>query len=124
MRKVRFSTAIIAIALAISALMAACSWKPEVSAVPLTDPWTRMNLPVKQDAVVWKSDPTEFRAVHRADKRTVTKSYTDSLRSQGWTLVDFSDGGTEFTAEMDRDGEHIALRFYDFDNTGVVIERK
>ena len=102
----------------------ACDWKPEVTAVPLTAPWNQMNLPVKENAVVWKSEDKQFRAVHKEDKRTVLKNYTDSLKAQGWELNDFKDAGFEFTADMKKGAEEIGLRFYDFDNTGVVIEKK
>lgn len=54
-------------------LMFSCGWKPEVTAVPMTAPWSAMNLPVKENTVVWKSEPNEFRAVHKDDKKTVTK---------------------------------------------------
>ena len=47
-------TAIVALSLT------ACGWKPDVTAVPVTPPWSAMNLPVKDNAVVWASTPTEF----------------------------------------------------------------
>lgn len=104
--------------------LAACGWKPEVSAVPLTAPWTAMNLPVKENAVVWKSEAKEFRAVHKDDKRTVLKNYTEALKAQGWELDDFSESGDRFLVDMKKGAEAIHLEFYDFDNTGVVIEKK
>lgn len=107
-----------------SVWLTACGWKPEVPAVPLTAPWTAMNLPVKENAVVWKSEPDEFRAVHKDDKRAVMKSYIDSLKAQGWQPSDFSESGDRFTVGMKRNAENIELEFYDFDNTGVVIYKK
>lgn len=104
--------------------LAACGWKPEVSAVPITAPWDAMNLPVKSNAVVWKSDPTEFRAVHKDDKRKVMKDYTDILKGQGWELADFKEVGDRFYVDMKKGGEPIQLEFYDFDNTGVVIKKE
>lgn len=104
--------------------LTACGWKPEVSAVPLTAPWTAFNLPVKENAVVWKSDPDEFRAVHKDDKRKVMKDYTDILKVQGWELVDFNEVGDRFYVNMKKGGEPLQLEFYDFDNTGVVIKKE
>ncbi len=101
---------------------AACGWKPEVSAVPLTAPWTAMNLPVKNNAVVWKSDPNEFRAVHKEDKKTILKNYTDVLKGQGWQLGDFKESGDRFEVDMKKGAEPLRLEVYDFDNTGVVIK--
>ncbi len=110
--------------LLVSIFIAACGWKPEVTAKPITAPWSEMNLPVKENAVVWKSEPNEFRAVHKEDKPTVMKKYTEALKAQGWELSDFEQSDTEYTAQMKKGAEEFSLRFYDFDNTGVVIEKK
>ncbi len=108
----------------VSILLSACGWKPEVAAVPLTAPWSTMNLPVKENAVVWKSEPNEFRAVHKDDKKTVTKNYTDTLKTQGWELGKFDESGDRYYLEMSKGSEKIDVEFYDFDNTGVVIRKK
>lgn len=81
-----------------------------------------MNLPVKTNAVVWKSEPGEFRAVHKEDKRTILKSYTDALKSQGWALEKFDESGDRFITNMKKGVESLQLEVYDFDNTGVVIK--
>lgn len=119
----QITTIILAISF-LAVLLNACGWRPEVSAVPLTAPWTTLNLPVKENAVVWKSDPNEFRAVHKDDKKTVTKNYTDALKSQGWTLGKFDQNGDRYYIEMSKGAETLNLEFYDFNNTGVLIEKK
>jgi hypothetical protein len=101
----------------------ACGWNPEVTAVPVTEPWTAMNLPVKQDAIVWKSEPKEFRAVHKADKKTVTRAYTDALKAQGWELGKFDDSGDRYYISLTKGGEKMDLEVYDFSNTGVVLKK-
>ena len=114
----------LAIALLAMSLIA-CGWKPEVTAVPMTAPWSGMTLPVKENAVVWGSTDKEFKAVHKDDQKTVTKNYTDALKSQGWTLGKFdTESSGAFNAEMEKGAEKISLRFYDFNNTGVIIEKK
>lgn len=110
--------------LIISICLTSCGWKPEVTAVPITAPWNTMNLPVKSNAVVWKSDANEFRAVHKDDKRKVMKDYTDVLKAQDWELADFKEEGDRFIVNMKKGGEPIQLEFYDFDNTGVVIKKE
>src|SRR5437868_7074116 len=82
---VLFCTVLVAISLT------ACGWKPSVAPVTITAPWNAMNLPVKEDAVVWGSTPTEFKAVHKDDKKTVLGKYVDALKAQGWTLDKFDD---------------------------------
>lgn len=116
-------TALLGISI-LSICLIACGWKPEVQAVPITAPWSAMNLPVKENAVVWGSSDKEFKAVHKEDRATVTRKYTDALKGQGWELSDFKDAGHEFTAEMKKGAEQISLRFYDFNNTGVIIEKQ
>ena len=116
--------ALILLLLVVTGFLTACGWKPEVSAVPLTAPWDAMNLPVKSNAVVWKSEPNEFRAVHKDDKRKVMKDYTDALKAQGWEPADFKEDGDRFYVDMKRSGEVLKLEFYDFDNTGVVIKKE
>ena len=106
----------------LSICLSACSWKPKVTAVPLTAPWTAMNLPVKENAVVWKSEPNEFRAVHKEDKRAILKNYTDALKGQGWQLGDFKESGDRFEVDMKKGADPLRLEVYDFDNTGVVIK--
>lgn len=101
---------------------AACGWKPEVTAVPLTAPWMALNLPVKNNAVVWKSDPNEFRAVHKEDKRAILKNYSDALKAQGWNVEKFDESGDRFTTDWKKGAEQMRLEVYDFDNTGVVLK--
>lgn len=120
----KFMKKIIATVLGISVLsicLTACGWKPKVTAEPLTAPWTTLNLPVKENAVVWKSEPNEFRAVHKEDKKTITKNYTDALKAQGYELGKFDESGDRWFVEMKKGAEQLKLEFYDFDNTGVVI---
>jgi hypothetical protein len=113
------------IAFSILALsLASCGWKPEVSAVPLTAPWTTMNLPVKENAVVWKSEPTKFSAVHKEDKKTILKNYTEALKAGGWELVKFDEPTDRYVVNMKKAGEQIEMEIYDFSNTGVIIEKK
>lgn len=106
-----------------AAIAIACGWNPNVPAVQMTAPWTSMNLPVAENAVVFQSDPKEFRAVHKEDKQTVLKKYTDSLKAQEWKLETFGEENGRYLVDMKKDGEDIHLEFYDFENTGVVIER-
>lgn len=119
----KYSIAIFMISI-LSICFAACGWKPEVSAVPLTAPWNALNLPVKENAVVWKSDPAEFRAVHKDDKKLVMKNYTDALKAQGYQPSDFKEVGDRFYVDMTKGAETLGLEFYDFDNTGVLIEKR
>ncbi len=109
----------------VAAGLAACGWKPSVTAVPLTAPWSAMNLPVKEDAVVWESTPTEFKAAHKDDKKTVLGKYTDALKAQGWGLDKFDDKSVSGTyyVDMSKGADKIHLEIYDFEKTGVIIKK-
>lgn len=110
--------------LVLTVCLTACGWTPKVSAVPLTAEWSAMNLPVKENAVVWKSEAKELRAVHKEDKQTVARKYIDALKAQGWESGKFDSSGDRYTLDMRKGAEQLHLEFYDFDNTGVVIEKK
>lgn len=101
---------------------AACGWKPEVTAVPLTAPWTAMNLPIKENAVVWSSTDKEFKAVHKDNKKTVLKNYTEALKAAGWELVKFDEPTDRYVLDMKKGAENIEVEIYDFNNTGVIIK--
>lgn len=108
----------------LSVCLAACGWKPEVSAVPLTAPWTAMNLPVKDNAVVWASSDKELKVVHKDDKKTVLKNYTEALKAGGWELVKFEEPTDRYVVDMKKGADNIEMEVYDFHNTGVIIEKK
>ena len=110
--------------LSLGLLLSSCGWKPEVTAVPITAPWSGMNLPVKENAVVWGSQDDQFKAVHKEDKRTITKNYTDALKAQGWAVITFDTATGAYETEMQKGAEKLSIRVYDFDNTGVIIEKK
>lgn len=117
---------ILILALVIVGLSAvACGWKPGVAAVPITAPWDRMNLPVAQDAIVWGSTATEFKAVHKDDKKTVMGKYVEALKAQGWALSKFDDKqANTYYVDMAKGVDKIQIEIYDFKNTGVIIKKK
>lgn len=104
--------------------LAGCGWKPEVSAVPITPPWSQMNLPVKENAVVWGSSDKELKVVHKDNKKTVLKNYTDALKAQGWELVKMDEPTDRYVVDMKKGAENIEMEIYDFHNTGVIIDKK
>ncbi len=110
---------------AIALFVTACSWNPSVAAVPITAPWDKMNLPIKEDARVWASDDKTLKVAHKADRREVAKSYLDALEKDGWKMTtqpDVSEHGTTFNFE--KGGQKIEVEVYDFENTGVIIQKK
>src|ERR1044071_4669488 len=84
--------------------LSACAWKPSVTAVPITPPWSTMNLPVEKDAVVWASTPTQFKAVHKAGRAEVGKAYLQALDKAGWKLTK-TDMGQMDNFDFEKGGE-------------------
>jgi hypothetical protein len=110
---------------AVALLFAACGWNPSVAEVPITAPWDKMNLPVKDDARVWASDDKTLKVVHKDDRREVAQEYLDALEKDGWKLTaqpGVRDSGVTFNFE--KGGQKIEVDVYDFENTGVIIEKK
>jgi hypothetical protein len=108
----------------IALFLAACGGKPNVTAVPITSPWSTMNLPVKENAVVWGSTAQEFKAVHTEDKKTVMGKYVAALKAQGWTLGKFDDTSADrYYVDMAKGADKIQMEFYDFEKTGVIIKK-
>ena len=118
-------SAVLMLAAAVALSLAACGWNPSVAEVPITAPWDKMNLPVKEDARVWASDDKTLKVVHKASRREVAQSYLGALEKDGWKLTaqpDVREHGTTFNFE--KNGQKIGVEVYDFENTGVIIEKK
>ena len=115
----------IAVAIALLSMsLSGCAWKPDVTAVPITAPWSELNFPVKENAVVWTCEEKRFSAVHKDDKKAVMEAYVEALKAQGWTLGKFeTEESGAYNVEVAKAGEKLSLRIYDFDNTGVIIEK-
>ncbi len=108
-------------AIVFTAIMAfACTWNPSVAAVPITAPWDSLNLPVKEDARVWGSTPTELKVAHKAGKAEVLAAYEKALNTGGWKPAGTKDG----IALFNKDGKTMDVYVYDFENTGVILTLK
>ena len=117
------NTLIFILAALIAIGSAACGWKPSVTAVPLTAPWVSMNLPVEKDAIVWGSTPLQFKAVHKAGRSEIAAAYILALTKAGWKQTKKDLGSMDFY-DFEKDSEKIILKVYDFENTGVIIDKK
>jgi len=111
----------------IALFLAACSdWKGKLVAVPITAPWDKMNLPVKEDAVVWGSTAKEFKAYHKEGGKIVGKKYVEALTSQGWVLSKFDDKVADtFTIDMTKGSDKLRIEMFENDkHTSVVITQQ
>ena len=109
---------------AIALTLTAC-WNPSVAEVPITAPWDKMNLPITHDARVWASDDKTLKVVHKAARREVAQNYLDALEKDGWKLTDQPDVAEHsVTFKFEKSGQKIEVEVYDFENTGVIIDKK
>ena len=109
----------------IALFLTACSWNPSVAEVPITAPWDKMNLPVKENARVWASDDKVLKVAHKAARREVAQNYLNALEKDGWKLTDQPDVREHgMTFKFEKGGQKIEVEVYDFENTGVIIEKK
>lgn len=108
----------------IALTLTAC-WNPSVAKVPITAPWDKMNLPINDDARVWASDDKILKVAHKAARPEVAQSYLDALEKDGWKLTDQPDVREHgVTFKFEKSGQKIEVDVYDFENTGVIIEKK
>ena len=103
--------------------LSACGWKPSVQPVAITEPWASMNLPVKENAVVWASTNKQFKAVHKEGRAEIGKAYLAALAKAGWKMTK-QDMSAQDYFDFEKGGEKIVLEVYDFENTGVIIDKK
>ena len=116
---------VLILAATVALFFTACSWNPSVAEVPITAPWDKMNLPVKEDARVWASDDKTLKVVHKAARRVVAQSYLNAFEKDGWKLTDQPDVREHgITFNFEKGGQKIGVDVYDFENTGVIIEKK
>ncbi len=110
---------------ATAALFFTACWSPSVAAVPITAPWDKMNLPINADARVWASDDKILKVAHKAERREVAQEYLKALEKDGWKLTDQPDVRDHgITFKFEKGGQKIEVEVYDFENTGVIIEKK
>lgn len=103
--------------------LSACGWKPSAQPVAITEPWASMNLPVKENAVVWASTDKQFKAVHKEGRAEIGKAYLAALAKAGWKMTK-QDMSSQDYFDFEKGGEKIVLEVYDFENTGVIIDKK
>jgi hypothetical protein len=119
------TSAVLMLTAAVALCLTACGWNPSVAEVQITAPWDKMHLPVQEAARVWASDDKILKVAHKAARREVALSYLNAFEKDGWkmtTLPDVREHGTTFNFE--KGGQNIEVDVYDFENTGVIIEKK
>lgn len=114
---------VMVITLAMIALTVSACWNPSVTAVPITAPWDKMDLPVKDNAIVWESSATKLKVALKADKMAVGEAFVKALEKNGWKLSAQPDlRETSHFYEFEKAGAKAKLEVYDFQNTGVILE--
>lgn len=117
------SLLIISIFVLAGAIFTGCGWNPSVKAVPISEPWTSMGLPVEKDAVVWASTSTQFKAVHKAGRPEIAAAYIAALTKGGWKNTKKETGAMD-DYDFEKGAEKLHLNVYDFEKTGVIIDKK
>ena len=102
---------------------AACSWNPSVAEVPITAPWDKMNLPLKENARVWFSNDKELRVAHKGRRADVAKSYFDALEKDGWKITEEPVIDENIIiSKYEKSGQRIMIKVNDFEGgSGVFI---
>ena len=113
----------ISISAATIALFLAACWNPSVTEVPITAPWGKMNLPLKENARVWFSNEKELRVAHKGRRADVAKSYFDALEKDGWKITEEPVMDENIIInKYEKNGQRIMVKVNDFEGgTGVFI---
>ena len=119
------NTVVFILTAASALFLTACGWNPSVTEVPITAPWDKMNLPIKEDARVWASDDKILKVAHKARRRDVAQRYLEALEKDGWKLTaqpDVREHGITF--DFEKGGQKIDVNVTDAENTAVIIEKR
>ncbi|MBS0656667.1 MAG: hypothetical protein JSR82_00305 [Verrucomicrobia bacterium] len=91
--------------------------------MPLTAPWSELNLPVQDGAAVWASSPAQFKAQHKGDRRAVLAAYVEAFKRQGWSLLKLDQSRSNWYVDLAKGAAKIQIELYDFKKTGVIIQK-
>ena len=107
------------------ALFLTACWNPSVIEVPITAPWNKMNLPIKENSRVWFSDDKELRVAHKGRRADIAESYFGALDKDGWKITEkpLMDENI-IVNKYEKNDRRIMVKVHDFEGgTGVVITR-
>jgi hypothetical protein len=116
-------TVSIFISAAMVALFLAACWNPSVTEVPITAPWDKMDLPLKENARVWFSNDKELRVAHKGRRADVAQSYIKALDKGGWKITEepLMDENIIIN-KYEKNGQRIMVKVNDFEGgAGVFI---
>ena len=107
----------------VALFLAACSWNPSVTEVPITAPWDKMDLPLKENARVWFSSHKELRVAHKGRRADVAESYFKAIDKGGWKITEapLMDENIIIN-KYEKNGQRIMVKVNDFEGgAGVFI---
>jgi hypothetical protein len=105
------------------ALFSVACWNPSVAEVPITSPWDKMNLPLKENARVWFSNDQELRVAQKGRRADVAESYFKALETGGWKITEkpLMDENIIIN-KYEKNGQRIMIKVSDFEGgAGVFI---
>ena len=70
-----------------------------------------MNLPIRENAIVFKSTATEFSAWHKDNRNAVMNKYVSALKAQDWTLDKLDDKSVpnRYNADLSKGAEKLLI---------------
>jgi hypothetical protein len=89
-------------------------------AVPLTEPWTAMTLPVADGAVKFSDPGSASIEYPKRAVAEVAKGYVDAVKATGWAETSASEAGGMFTATYAREGKTLTLSVISAGNATTV----
>ncbi len=106
---IRNTLIVIAIAVFFTISLAGCGSSSNLTAVPLTEPWDKMNLPIRKDDIVHKSSTTELGVVAYHPASGLFESYMKAIEASGWKRTKVSSTGDML--DYEKDGKKMSFYF-------------
>lgn len=102
--------------LGIALLLTGC-WKSGFKEVAVTTPWDKMNLPLKENALVYESDDKELRVFNKGKIYEIAEKYINALEKDGWQIIKKESNDVGYTYEYKKNEQKIKLYiFEDYDS--------
>lgn len=105
-------------ALLFALVLSGCTSGPNLTAVPITAPWDKMNLPIGKDDIVHKSSATELGIAAIKPPAGLLASYTKAIEASGWKRTSVSSSGDML--DYEKDGKKMSFYFLNNADEGYI----
>ncbi|HMM79294.1 MAG TPA: hypothetical protein PKC65_04650 [Pyrinomonadaceae bacterium] len=111
----RKTAIILALGILVSLSLAGCSGS-NLTAVSLTSPWDKMNLPIGKSDIIHKSNDKELGIVVYNPPASLFESYRNAIEANGWKRTNV--GSTGDIVDFEKDGKKMNFMYFNNSDEG------